>query len=336
MDSEKFLKTRKWQDCFNSLSDLEMKIATIFTILDCPNQTCRKTLLYKRVLHYLGVRTSQNPKLEFKKSIDKTISQLITLKIFKEYNKNKEHPRVKFDKSKAEQLEIYLRRYFKSELPRNNATSRLVDLSKKAQNNNLEFSLFEQESIEEDKIPSLDSYLEDELETDETYEIENSNDDIDESLLDRFLDDELPEISEIAQQKSDSKNTSIPNIKEKIINHFSKVLNLKIEDDFSEIIINLNGNVETFAIIEIDQLSNSLNCFVVIEYLGESTKQILKALSKSYTNITLCIDEYNDKEVFSLKQKIDITRYNELEIISIIESLLKTSRIVTTIIEKHL
>lgn len=131
MDSEKFLKTRKWQDCFNSLSDLEMKIATIFTILDCPNQTCRKTLLYKRVLHYLGVRTSQNPKLEFKKSIDKTISQLITLKIFKEYNKNKEHPRVKFDKSKAEQLEIYLRRYFKSELPRNNATSRLVDLSKR-------------------------------------------------------------------------------------------------------------------------------------------------------------------------------------------------------------
>ena len=53
-------------------------------------------------------------------------------------------------------------------------------------------------------------------------------------------------------------------------------MNLKIEDDFSEIIINLNGNVETFAIIEIDQLSNSLNCFVVIEYLGESTKQILK------------------------------------------------------------
>lgn len=335
MDSERFLKLKNWQDCFNSLSDLELKIATIFTILLCPNHTCRKTLLHKRVLHFLNVRTSQSPKIEFKKSIDKTISQLIVGKIFREYNKTKEHPRVKFDKTKTELFEGYLRRLFKDEELTKRTISNPVDTISNVYNISNGISLFENDSFENEDRSNYDELFDNDLETDESYDIENSIDEMDENLLDKFLDDELPEIIENVPQRHDSVKSSY-NIKEKILLHFSQIKNITVDDDFSEIKINMNGNIETIAIIEIDQLSNSLNCYVKIEYLFESTNPILKALSKSYTNITLCIDNINDKEVFLLKQRIDITRYNEQEIISLIETLLKTSRIVTNLIEKHL
>lgn len=337
MDSEKFLKTKKWQNCFNSLSNIELKIAAIFTILNCPNQTCRKSLLHKRILYYLKVRTSQNPKEEFRKSVDKIISQLISSKIFKEYNKSNEHPRIKFDKTKTEVFENYLRKYFKNQVTRDLVQNRTNTNSVNKSRIDSNISLFEQESFSPlniDKNDALSNLIENDIESNESYETENYNDESDEDLLDRFIDDDLPELDDYIEEKPTPKTSE--NLKEKILTHFAQSANIRVEEDFSEIRMSLKGNVDCIIIIEIDIISNSLNCNVVIEYLSEATDSILKSMSKGYPNITFCIDEYNSKESFFLKHRIDITRFNEIEVISIIESLLKATKIVITSIEKHL
>lgn len=338
MDSEKFLKTKKWQDCFNSLTNIELKIAAIFTILlNCPNQTCRKSLLHKRILYYLRVRTSQNPKEEFRKSVDKIMSQLISSKIFKEYNKSKEHPRIKFDKTKTEVFENYLRKYFKNEMTRNLVQNRTMTKSVNKSHIDSNISLFDQEdfsSLDINQNDALSNLIENDIESDESYETENYNDESDEDLLDRFINDDLPELDDFIEEKSAPKTSE--NLKEKILSHFTQATNVEVEEDFSEIKIYLNGNIDCIAIIEIDIISNSINCNVVVEYLGEAIYSILKSISMGYSNITFCIAEYNSKESFFLKHRIDITRYNEVEVISIIESLLKATRIVIKSIEKHL
>ena len=337
MDSEKFVKTKNWQDCFNSLSNIELKIAAIFTMLNNPNQTCRKSLLYKRILYFLKVRTSQNPKEEFKITIDKIISQLIAAKVFKEYNKGKEHPRVKFDKTKTDILENYLRKYFRSEITKDTASNKTLSRSSNKSRSDSNFSLFEQDyfpSNQNTKKDELTRLIESDNETNEDYRTENENDELDEDLLDRFIDDTLPELDDYIEEKSTPKNHV--NIKESIVNHFSKSQNIQIEEDFSEIKIRLTGNIESLALIEIDMISNCLNCNVIVEYFNEAINSILKSISKNYSNTTFCIDDYNGKESFFLKQRIDISRYNDFEVISIVESLLKTTRIVTSSIEKHL
>lgn len=337
MDSEKFLKVKKWQDCFNSISNIELRITAIFTILNCPNQTCRKSLLHERILYFLKVRTSQNPKEEFRKSIDKIISQLIASKVFKEYNKGKEHPRVKFDKTKTDIFEDYLRKYFKSEITKDIVQTKVNNKSFSVSSGNSNFSLFDQNLYPHHEIINKDvctSFIEKDEESEKDYWTENENDEVEEDLLDRFINETLPELDNRFEEILTPKTHL--NIKENIVNHFLKSSNIQIEEDFSEIRIRLMGNIESLVTIEIDLISNCLYCNVVLEYLTESINPILKSISKNYSNTTFCIDDYNGKESFFLKQRIDISRYNTFEVKSIVESLLKTTRIVTSIIEKHL
>ena len=113
IEIENFLQSKNWQEEFNSLSNLELKIAAICTSLNCPKRTCRKDLFFKLVLHFLKVRTSQTPKEDFKRIFNKVLNQLISQRIFREYNRNKPHPRVKYDKyPHSEHLISLLNKYF--------------------------------------------------------------------------------------------------------------------------------------------------------------------------------------------------------------------------------
>ena len=129
VDIDKFLTSKNWQTEFNSLGNTDLKISAIFAIIKCPNFTCRKTLLFKRVLLLLSVRTSQRPKEEFQRSFDKILNQLISNRIFREYNKTQEHPRVKFNlNSNKEYLNSLLKKYYKTEPSSINKIERLKEV----------------------------------------------------------------------------------------------------------------------------------------------------------------------------------------------------------------
>lgn len=114
---KRFVKGKNWQKEFNSLQQNELIIAAIFTVMKSPNNTCRKKILYQRVLQLLNVRTHGGPKLEFKESFNKALQRMIkTIKIFKEYNVSQSHPRIKFIKNESSLaiLDMYLNKYYKT------------------------------------------------------------------------------------------------------------------------------------------------------------------------------------------------------------------------------
>lgn len=342
VDIDKFLTSKKWQTEFNSLGNTDLKLSAIFAIIKCPNFTCRKTLLFKRVLLLLSVRTSQGPKEEFQKKFNKILNQLISNRIFIEYNKTQQYPRVKFNlNSNKEYLNILLKKYYKTEHNPVNKIERLKVVYNQSHphgsaHDKNQNSLFK---TEEDEYLENKNEIIEQIDTDEDFENEQeeSQDDNDENLLDRFITDDIPDLENEISNSLINVSINSSDIKELVKMHFAQIPFVRVEEEYPELKLIFDNNTIGFSIlIDIDTLKKVVSLKVIIELYEKAAVDILKLWGKVNRDAAICIEEYRLKDHYVIKRKVDLKRYNNEEIISLVDDMIRAAKQICITIEKHL
>lgn len=319
MNRNRFLNSKNWRDNFTSLNSIELKIIAIYALKDCPNNTCRKNKLYEYGIKFLQIRTSQTPKELFQKSFDKAILQLINYKVLKEYNKNK-FPRICFRTNDIEfVLNEMLKKYFKG-TEKKNAQNLLIK-------SKIDFPEFES-NPKKDKEVLIDNaaYVET---AKEDYDEDNFN------ILDQF-DDDLPDIEANHNLKNDNNNIidiQTDNVLFVIKNHFENRNGIKITEEFNELILRYDLDDLGFEIIiEADNLRNEINIKGYIDLYKDIVISILQYWAKIRINAAICIED----DHYLIRQSIDLKRYSQNEVISLIDNFIKAASKINSLIVRNL
>lgn len=326
MDPEDFFyKSIKWQEKFNELSTLELTLMAIITLLNCPNDSCRTNVLYEKALKHFKIRTSRRPKDEFKKSFNKILRNLISKKVFKEYNKTK-IPRVRIiELEQRDNFHRLLRRYNKSYSSKFQAEISFLKDTSLVKKDNYTPSNTESEnlSINIEDSTSLDQDL--------------NTDDESSTFIDDLLDDGIPELeSEQNTQNISELSHNIPTIKKTIKSHYENIDVIDIKEVYPDYKLIINGDVLDIEILIEFKLKNNIQLKCFIDFFPDAAIEILKLFGKNNFNATICVEDFHPKEYYVIKQNIDANIYNTDEIISFIDNLIKTARYTIQLITKYL
>lgn len=325
MDPEDFFYSSiKWQEKFNELSKLEMTLMAIIALLNCPNNSCRTNVLFEKALKHFKIRTSRGPKKEFRISFNKILKNLISKKVFKEYNKTK-IPRVKINElEQRDNFHKLLRRYHTSYF--NKSQSQITFIKDTSSKKNDFIS-----NVTEDESLSIN------IENSENLTQDFNSDDVSNKFLNDLLDDGIPELeSEQDTQKVPEQNISISDIKEKIKSHYEKIDVIDIKEVYPDYKLIVNGDVLDIEILIEFKLKNNVQLKCFIDFFPDAAIEILKLFGKNNFNATICVEDFHLKNYYIIKQNIDTSIFEAAEIISIIDSLIKTARYTTQLIAKFL
>lgn len=321
-----FYNSVKWQEKFNELSTIELTLMAIISLLNCPNGSCRTNVLYERALKQFNVRTSRKPKEDFKKSFNKIIRNLISKKVFREYNKKNPHPRIKINEiEQRDNFHRLLRRYHKAYMS-------------KAQS---EISFIKNTSSDEHKnLTTISTETDDyslKIDENDAFNQDFNSDDESNSFLDDLLNDEIPELeTEQNIQKHSEQNLNISEIKDIIKAHYNKIDVIDIKEVYPDYKLILKGDVLDIEILIEFKLKNSIHLKCFIDFLPDAAIDILKLFGKNNFDATICVEDFHPREYYVIKQNIDITIYDDIEIISLIDNLIKTARYTSQIISRFL
>ena len=348
IDIDRFIRSKNWQTEFNSLHQNELVIASIFTMLTCPNYTCRKKILFQRVLHLLKVRTSRGPKEEFKASFNRALQKMINpMRIFKEYNLGQPHPRIKFirNESSLDALDICLKKYYK-DLERINGLQFPVNRTDHMQNTIP--IIFPNPS--EPVINEIDEYIEDDEEDDSDIEIisgpdsENQSEDsiVELDLLDKYITEDWPDIDSSAltlhsrQSIGSRVSMNFESLKTTIVSHFESVANFTVEDEYPELKISYTQKrYEMFLLLRIDKLEEELLIKSFVQLEEKEADDILRIWGSISKNSAICIEKYRIQEYYVVRQYVDLRRYAIEEVVPIIDDVIRTSKAISDILYEY-
>jgi hypothetical protein len=354
IDKDKFLKSKDWQAEFNSLTNTERKIAIILSILECPYRTCRSNKVFQKVLHFLGVRTSQRPKELFRRQINNNLRQLTKNRVIKEYNKNKKYPRVKYNNNPTnnELLNTLLRKYYGTQDSqdanfgnvKNDYTQihpGTVDHSEVNFDNESEVTKSAEKNKPEknEKFNIFDVPAEDDK---GIVEMDNSNEKSVETPLDQYIDfDDIPDLeSENNNKEKLLRVNDIPDInilKQTILSYYSEIPDIIIEEPYPDIKLILEDQaIDCSIIIDIDASQKLVILKGYVKFYDKAVIDILKYWPNNEFIAAIGIEEHVGKEKFVIKQRVDLISFNQQEITSLIDNIIRAVKSICAIIEQHL
>lgn len=350
MDVDRFVRSKNWQTEFNSLNQNELVIASIFTLLTCPNYTCRKKIVFQRVLHLLKVRTSRGPKEEFRTSFNRVLQKMINpMKIFKEYNSGQPHPRVKFIKSDSslDALDMCLKKYYK-DLERINGLKNLlnrpianqnglpINFKTESKSEQLEFD----EDIEDD-FEEEESEIDIDAELEVENEVENNNIEID--LLGQFILDDLPELepkpqdSILQNAKPIGNRLDLKELKNSIVSYFEELEYFEVHNSYPYLKIKYRYLKYNFKMhFDFNKLDQSIIIKSFIDLEEREAEGLLRNWSRVARETFLSIEQYRTQEYFVINRNLNLKRYEDEEVIPVIEDVIRTSKDVCNILYKYL
>lgn len=342
MDVDRFIRSKNWQTEFNSLNKNELVIASIFTILTCPNYTCRKEILFQRVIHLLKVRTSRGPKEEFKESFNRALQRMINpMKIFKEYNVGQPHPRIKFIKNESslDALDSCLKKYYK-DLERKKG----IQLKLNQQDNRQKTIPLIFANSNDKKIDEIEEEIQDGEEDDKDINLISGSDSENQSwdskdeldILGNYITEDWPDIDSPATNLQPDQSISLrnslnfENLKTTIVSHFESVANFTVEDEYPELKISyIQKRYGMFLLLRIDKLEQELIIKSFVELEEREAADLLRIWNSISKNSAICIERYRIQEYYVVRQYVDLKRYAIEEVVPIIDDVIRTAKAIS-------
>jgi len=316
-----------------SMTSKQLQDQIIFTLEH--RESFRKKNLPTEVLKHMRVDIRRTTRAKFERRIFRALNPLISNHVIKEYKTKKEfgkeYIRIKLAKDYENKL-LYLR----SERPYLKPQAKNLDLNGKENLDDIVDS-----SFIERELPDLPD---EEFMEDEEVIIENKDEDLEsdtntdrDSLLGIFLA-ETPDIDEEhSKDKSEIPDAQQGYLLESLRESYDKKENIETVISFRE--LKLKVKTDSGYIIVVINLYGVKKEIIVrsfIPFLEEAIIDILKHFSHIDYLGTLCIEEFQNQDFFSIRGTINITKYSKSEIISIIDQIIFESLKLEEIIDRHL
>jgi hypothetical protein len=297
-------------------------------------KTIRKNKLSDAVLKHMKVDIRRSTREKFERKTFRALKSLVTNNIIREFKNRKdlgdEYIRVKltpnyenrlsFPKSRRERISKFEDRDINSIEP-------IDDV--------LDSEVFERE------LPDLpDSDFDD----DEEESVIEAEDDFSESKheeKDDLLKVFLGKNSDMEENDLDDKSKPLgvqqKHLLQSLKESFDGNENIETYMSFAELRLKIS-TTSGYIVVLINSLGAKKEIIIrsFIPYFEEAIIDILRLLSHVDYQGTLCIEEFQNQDFFSIRETVDLTKYSHNEIIAIIEQLIYESVKLEEVIDRHL
>lgn len=308
------------------MNNKQLQEQIISTLEKRPHLSVIKAKLPTEVLRDLGIDVRRKNRKKFENKVLKVLDQLIKKKAVIPYKAT--NPRVK------------LHREYRKRLHRENEEPLIPNQSRDIDQPYDEYEPVITDLIER-KIPGLpdEDFTDDELNT-----VDSGDEEVDigdasgkDHRLKIFLGENKQESQEDKKYSPSSgelqKKSTLQNIKEL----YDQNDNIDTRLSFSELKLKVTTD-SGFIIVIIDfyGVKNEVIIKSLIPYFEEATFDILKLFSHIDFMGTLCIEEFEKQLYFSVRTSVDLKKFSNGEIISLIDQIITESQKVEEIIDRYL